>query len=113
MDAWNQVAAASALVRRPSPARPACSPLVNRLIQPDIDPGRFRIRQLLVQLPDERLRTGLGLSDKDIALLRMACLLCNSGRAGTPRAAAAGAKAPGATPTAERPAHESQAPDWA
>jgi len=113
MDAWNQDAAAPALVRRPSPARPACSPLVNRLIQPDIDPGRFRIRQLLVQLPDERLRTGLGLSDKDIALLRLACLVGNSGRAGAARAASTGAKAAAAAPSATRPAREIQAPDWA
>jgi hypothetical protein len=113
MDAWNQDAAAPAPVRRPSPARHACSPLVNRLIQPDIDPGRFRIRHLLVQMPNERLRTGLGLSDEDIALLRLACLLGNSRRAGAARAAATGASATRAAPAAARPAHEVQAPDWA
>lgn len=62
---------------RPQPAargEPQRSPIVARLIQPGVDSGKRRIRQCLVQLPDHQLRAGLGLSDADIAALRVAAL---------------------------------------
>ncbi len=56
------------------PVGPVHSALVLRLIEPGIDSGRRRIRRLLIQLPDARLRAGLGLSDADVAALRAASL---------------------------------------
>ncbi len=71
--------------RSATPGAPPSSPLVARLIQPGIDSGRRRIRMLLVQLPDASLRSGLGLSDADVAALRAASLadLAASGAAAT------------------------------
>lgn len=73
MNASTQFTPTSASAQPPSPRTSPASPLVRRLIQPDADSGRRRIRHLLLQLPDERLRSGLGLSDADIAVLRSSC----------------------------------------
>jgi hypothetical protein len=75
MAAW--IDTTTALVgafRRPSPPSPPRSALVARLSRPGLDPARRRLRALLLRLPDERLRQGLGLSDADVAALRAAGL---------------------------------------
>jgi hypothetical protein len=53
-------------------ARPplAGSALVRRLVQAQNDPGKNRIRRWLVNLDDAQLRSGLGMTLEDIALLR-------------------------------------------
>lgn len=83
MAAW--IDTTTALVgafRRPSPARLSRSALAARLSQPGLDPARRRLRALLLRLPDERLRQGLGLSDADVAALRAAGLADPHGQGG-------------------------------
>jgi hypothetical protein len=74
VDAFKPYRPACTPSRGPTPSAPVRSPLVARLIQPGIDSGRRRIRMLLSQLPDASLRSGLGLSDADVAALRAASL---------------------------------------
>ena len=74
MDAWKLSHPFRDASLQAMPACPLRSPLVSRLVQPGIDSGRRRIRLLLAQISDERLRVGLGLSDADIAALRTAAL---------------------------------------
>jgi hypothetical protein len=46
------------------------SALVRRLVLARNDPGKNRIRMWLIQLDDAQLRSGLGLTPEDIAVLR-------------------------------------------
>ena len=46
------------------------SGLVRRLVCARDDPGKERIRMRLIDLDDAQLRSGLGLTVKDIAVLR-------------------------------------------
>jgi len=46
------------------------SGLVRRLVLARNDPGKNRIRMWLIQLDDAQLRSGLGLTPEDIAVLR-------------------------------------------
>ena len=50
------------------------SSLVRRLIRARNDPGKERIRMWLIDLDDAELRSGLGLTQEDIAALRAASL---------------------------------------
>jgi hypothetical protein len=50
--------------------RPATSGLVRRLVRARNDPGKERIRMWLISLDDAQLRSGLGLTPDDIAVLR-------------------------------------------
>lgn len=49
---------------------PAGSGLVRRLVRARNDPGKERIRMWLIDLDDAQLRSGLGLTLEDIAVLR-------------------------------------------
>ena len=104
MDAWTRIAAPFDPAQSPRHRAPGLSPLVSRLVHPDADSGRRRIRQMLLQLPDERLRAGLGLSDADIAALR-------SGRreiAARVPAAAVAAAGPRVPAAPRRPWHDTR-----
>ena len=46
------------------------SGLVRRLVRARNDPGKERIRKWLIDIDDAKLRSGLGLTLKDIAVLR-------------------------------------------
>jgi hypothetical protein len=46
------------------------SALVRRLVRARNDPGKARVRMLLIALNDAQLRSGLGLAPEDIAILR-------------------------------------------
>ena len=46
------------------------SSLVRRLVCAQDDPGKERIRMWLIDLDDAQLRSGLGLTEEDIAVLR-------------------------------------------
>jgi hypothetical protein len=46
------------------------SVLVRRLVRAHNDPGKERVRQLLIGLDDGQLQSGLGLRLEDIAVLR-------------------------------------------
>jgi hypothetical protein len=46
------------------------SGLVRRLVRARNDPGKERVRTLLIELNDAQLRSGLGLTPEDIAVLR-------------------------------------------
>lgn len=104
MDTSTQFAAIAESAQPCWPRTPALSPLVRRLIHPQADSGRRRLRHMLTQLPDERLRIGLGLSDTDIVALR-------SGRTeNTAAVAAAAASTPAKrrVPAAARRSHDSR-----
>jgi hypothetical protein len=50
---------------------PATGPsFVRRLVRARNDPGKERVRRWLIELDDSRLQSGLGLTRKDIAVLR-------------------------------------------
>jgi hypothetical protein len=49
---------------------PAGSALVRRLVQARNDPGKERIRMWLIDVDDTQLRSRLGLTQEDIAVLR-------------------------------------------
>lgn len=53
---------------------PPGSSLVRRLVRAKNDPGKERIRMWLIDLDDAELRSGLGLTQEDIAALRAASL---------------------------------------
>ena len=46
------------------------SGLVRRLVRARNDPGKERVRRLLIELDDAQLQSGLGLTPEDIAVLR-------------------------------------------
>ena len=46
------------------------SGLVRRLVRAQNDPGKERVRTLLIELDDAQLQSGLGLTPEDIAVLR-------------------------------------------
>ena len=46
------------------------SGLVRRLVRARNDPGKERIRKWLIDIDDAKLRSGLGLTPEDIAVLR-------------------------------------------
>jgi hypothetical protein len=48
----------------------AGSALVRRLVRARNDPGKERIRMWLIDFDDTQLRSGLGLTREDIAVLR-------------------------------------------
>ena len=49
---------------------PAGSALVRRLVRARNDPGKERIRMWLIDVDDTQLRSRLGLTQEDIAVLR-------------------------------------------
>jgi hypothetical protein len=52
----------------------AGSGLIRRLVRARNDPGKDRIRMWLIELDDAQLRSSLGLTPEDIAVLRSATL---------------------------------------
>jgi hypothetical protein len=59
----------------------AGSSLVRRLVRAKNDPGKERIRMWLIDLDDAKLRSGLGLTQEDVAALRAASLTSSLTRA--------------------------------
>ena len=67
---FSRQAIAALSVSLPAPG----SSLVRRLVRAKNDPGKERIRMWLIDLDDAELRSGLGLTQEDIAALRAASL---------------------------------------
>ena len=67
---FSRKAIAALSVSLPAPG----SSLVRRLVRAKNDPGKERIRMWLIELDDAELRSGLGLTQEDIAALRAASL---------------------------------------
>ena len=67
---FSRKAIAALSVSLPAPG----SSLVRRLVRAKNDPGKERIRMWLIDLDDAELRSGLGLTQEDIAALRAASL---------------------------------------
>ena len=56
------------------------SGLIRRLVSARDDPGKERIRMWLIDLDDAQLRSGLGLTVEDIAVLRTGTKTTSSSR---------------------------------